>query len=762
MKDIANKVDSVDTLPANAFNSIASELENVVTDSGQTLDATAETDPDPTPTQISRAITEGALGADFYTDSGAADAYILTTAGSWRQPTAYVTGMAFRFVPGNANTGVSTVNISGLGVKTIKQEDGTALLGGQLAAAKTSTIYYDGTDFKLLEAGGGAGGLGGVNLLEDEANAASGVGNWVSSGATLAISQETSTIPLNGVRDTAIKLTIGGTPNAGDYQAIRFTLSTSLKNLLLGIKWFQQVSAFTTDSLKIELHYNAASNYGGAYTEVPLSSDDGSGDTYIPNATDPVTNMTYMEMGNDYYELRFIVTANAVGNEIVYINDLETGPDNIESGAANGPWIDFTPNWTGTPYGLASDSEYKWRRVGPNMEISVHARGDGTGAGSGNVGLDIPGSEAIGDGANTGLGSIGMYGVGSLINGSVYEALHPYKQTPTLLYFGTRAAFGLAWSDVANTAAFNFHLSIPIAGWENTGVQHQLSNDLVSSNARMRAERTNSSTISTTGTVIFEDETNDNVSAYNPATGIYTTKSAGDFNVKAMFKFTATTLAVSVVSIEKNGTIVASRTFDTIASSASIGISDTLSCAKGDTIEIVWAGDATSPAFSLTAADNILTIERESDYSARQPVGFAGATPDFSGLVKVALDVFSTHNISVVNVDTAEVQLATHTIVSTGKYLMSGQVTLSNGQTNTLPLQWFGLFLRNGAALVARAQGGVGNAGGTDYGNASLSLVADLVAGDVISLKVAASAAGIAKHEFATFTLVPVALGQGN
>lgn len=81
------------------------------------------------------------------TDGGAANAYTVT-------PTTavpgYVARMVVAFSPTANNTGASTINISGLGVKNIVTVSNAALVSGDLV---TGTIYlaaYDGTSFRLL------------------------------------------------------------------------------------------------------------------------------------------------------------------------------------------------------------------------------------------------------------------------------------------------------------------------------------------------------------------------------------------------------------------------------------------------------------------------------------------------------------------------------------------------------------------------------------------------------------------------------------
>lgn len=63
---------------------------------------------------------------------------------------AYVAGQAFRFIPANTNTGAATINISGLGAKSIvKSSSGVALVAGDLQATVPATIVYNGTSFFL-------------------------------------------------------------------------------------------------------------------------------------------------------------------------------------------------------------------------------------------------------------------------------------------------------------------------------------------------------------------------------------------------------------------------------------------------------------------------------------------------------------------------------------------------------------------------------------------------------------------------------------
>ena len=71
-------------------------------------------------------------------DSGAADAYVLAPANIESAPDAYSTAMIIIFTPDNINTGASTVNVSGLGLKNLVTSTGAALPAGFI---QTNVLY---------------------------------------------------------------------------------------------------------------------------------------------------------------------------------------------------------------------------------------------------------------------------------------------------------------------------------------------------------------------------------------------------------------------------------------------------------------------------------------------------------------------------------------------------------------------------------------------------------------------------------------------
>lgn len=80
---------------------------------------------------------------------GTADAITLTNAPGLTI-TAYVEGQVFHFKAASQNTGAVTVDVDGVGAKTVKRFDGsTDLLAGDIRAGSLVEIRYDGTNFQL-------------------------------------------------------------------------------------------------------------------------------------------------------------------------------------------------------------------------------------------------------------------------------------------------------------------------------------------------------------------------------------------------------------------------------------------------------------------------------------------------------------------------------------------------------------------------------------------------------------------------------------
>ncbi len=144
-----------DFLTADEWNQLPQEVQNVITNAGQTL-TNADLN------QLGRAIAAYVANGSFFNDTGAANAHVLTPIGTNQTGIAYANGDTVRFVPANANTSTTvTINVNGLGVANLVNADGTGPVIGQLNTQDIVEAYYDlaNTRFVIIAGGGGAGGI---------------------------------------------------------------------------------------------------------------------------------------------------------------------------------------------------------------------------------------------------------------------------------------------------------------------------------------------------------------------------------------------------------------------------------------------------------------------------------------------------------------------------------------------------------------------------------------------------------------------------
>ncbi len=120
------------------LNGFKTENNNLITTSGQVLNISNNN-------QTTRAVSIYGSGSDFYTGSGPVNAYVLSPKGSKLAPPAYFDGMKVRFIALLTNTGGSTVNVAGIGVKTIKKSDFTDVTAGNIVGGdgNVTELTYD-------------------------------------------------------------------------------------------------------------------------------------------------------------------------------------------------------------------------------------------------------------------------------------------------------------------------------------------------------------------------------------------------------------------------------------------------------------------------------------------------------------------------------------------------------------------------------------------------------------------------------------------
>lgn len=90
----------------------------------------------------------------YAADSVGTDSYAITLSPA---PAAYATGQTFFFKAGTANTGAATLNVNGLGAKTIKKGYNSDLVTGDILANQIVQVTYDGTNFQMMSPSAAAG-----------------------------------------------------------------------------------------------------------------------------------------------------------------------------------------------------------------------------------------------------------------------------------------------------------------------------------------------------------------------------------------------------------------------------------------------------------------------------------------------------------------------------------------------------------------------------------------------------------------------------
>ena len=94
---------------------------------------------------------DGHAALDYAADTGAANAYVVDLTPVLPQ---LVAGMPISFLALNTNTGASTLNVNGLGIKDIRKNGTAALDAGDIVAGRIYTVEYDGANFQILNHSG--------------------------------------------------------------------------------------------------------------------------------------------------------------------------------------------------------------------------------------------------------------------------------------------------------------------------------------------------------------------------------------------------------------------------------------------------------------------------------------------------------------------------------------------------------------------------------------------------------------------------------
>lgn len=141
MELLSNQMNGV-ALPADPFNQIPEEEENVILSTGQALSGADLS-------QLAKAISTYSVVGEFYNDTGVADAYILESISPRIAIFNYQDGARIRFIANESNTGASQVNINSIGNANITNPDGSVLAPNTIQAGKSTEIVYNATNVRF-------------------------------------------------------------------------------------------------------------------------------------------------------------------------------------------------------------------------------------------------------------------------------------------------------------------------------------------------------------------------------------------------------------------------------------------------------------------------------------------------------------------------------------------------------------------------------------------------------------------------------------
>jgi len=281
---------------------------------------------------------KGSRLPSWATDSGSANAYVLTTVSEIGSGGVLQTGSCFQFLPATSNTSASTANVDSTGVISIKKNISSALVAGDISGGtpgKLTEICYDGTNFQLV--GNGAFGNNTVGcsqmpaLTGDATSSAGSCATTLASVVTAGTCGDTThscglTYDAKGRITAATNNAISGTgASGGDFSEIEthtanntsteLDFTTCLSNSF--DSYFIRIGSLTpaTNSVAIRIQwstnggstYDTAGNYAWSkgYNSAELSDQGNTrttGDSgWVIGGTDVSNSTTYPGLNGYFY-----------------------------------------------------------------------------------------------------------------------------------------------------------------------------------------------------------------------------------------------------------------------------------------------------------------------------------------------------------------------------------------------------------------------------------------------------------------------------
>ena len=506
--------------------------------------------------------------------------------------------------------------------------------------------YSDKANSIALQLSGGGSGSGETNYVTNGSGAVAldrtgtnDEGDWIDSGAsnfTASVTTTSAELPREFLTTTAIKFK-PVTTTAADYVRYRFQIGEADKNRKLKIQWAQLVgSTVVNDEFKVELWSGTDATYATT-TEVPLSGDDTSGDSFIKATNGGYIN-TFSAGSDDYYELRIVKVGvlAVVSTDWITLNDVVIGPGIGATGAVVGPWTEFTPIWLFM--GTFSTQEWFYRRVGDGMEIQGQSTSSGAGL-AGVVGFTLPEGLTVRTLASYSAVHSGRIGSGMLYDSSEstndrFVPLQVYPETGGVISFTANTINnGIQGTAIANGDRINFTATVPIEEWRGLGTVNLINDNVSQVNAR--------GSFSTVGNMLFAADSVERIVPFEDSdsefgnmtidgAGTVTIPASGVYRISAQLQ-DASTPNYMGIWVYRNGASVA-ESIRVVGNQ--IGIEADRYFDEGDTLAIFAKASGGGNIATVDGDRTWFTAIRVADYTAGQAVGFGEATTEQLGLVK--------------------------------------------------------------------------------------------------------------------------------
>ena len=144
MIQVQSKTDFTTNLTANEFNGIVVETVNMIPFTQISPSGAFNTGGD---NQMDQVIKFYAQTNRFFAATGSANAITLSTPAPRNSQKAYYDYMEIAFIAPFSNSNACTINIDGLGVKSLKNLANADLVAGNIVAGDLITAFYNGTSF---------------------------------------------------------------------------------------------------------------------------------------------------------------------------------------------------------------------------------------------------------------------------------------------------------------------------------------------------------------------------------------------------------------------------------------------------------------------------------------------------------------------------------------------------------------------------------------------------------------------------------------